>query len=129
SCKVRVIASKQAQLRAALPVPPYTTRSSGRSATSGSRLFCSIRSGASVWQLLAVIRVPRGLFTSRGWLTTSPSSFSLVGAFVGCRSVGRGFVRSSFCSVVVLFGRRFVQLSFCSVVVFLVPILFSSCGR
>jgi hypothetical protein len=30
-----------------LPVPPYTTRSSGRSATSGSRLFISIRRAAS----------------------------------------------------------------------------------
>jgi hypothetical protein len=39
--------SNAAQLRAALPVPPYTTRSSGRSATSGSRLFMSIRNAAS----------------------------------------------------------------------------------
>src|SRR5580700_7833393 len=39
-------------------MPPYTTNSSGRSATSGSRLFMSIRSGASVSQLFAVRCVP-----------------------------------------------------------------------
>src|SRR5829696_4257915 len=39
--------------------------SSGRSATSGSRLFCSIRSGASVCQLRAVRVVPRGARTGR----------------------------------------------------------------
>ena len=48
SRSVRTSASYDSQLRAALPVPPYTTRSSGRSAFSGSRLFISIRSGASV---------------------------------------------------------------------------------
>src|SRR6476646_7118723 len=59
------IASYAGQVRAALPVPPYTTRSSGRSATSGSRLFCSMRSGASVCQLRAVRVVPRGDRTGR----------------------------------------------------------------
>src|SRR5579863_484528 len=54
------MASKHSQLRAALPMPPYTTSSSGRSATSGSRLFISMRSGASVSQDLAVRRGPRG---------------------------------------------------------------------
>ncbi len=38
---------KSSQVRAALPVPPYTTRFAGSSATSGSRLFSSIRSAAS----------------------------------------------------------------------------------
>src|SRR2546427_7163082 len=38
---------RSAQSRTAFPVPPYTTRSWGRSATSGSRLFMSIRSAAS----------------------------------------------------------------------------------
>src|SRR4051812_13300779 len=65
SVRVRTIASKAGQLRAARPVPPYTTRSSGRSATSGSRLFISIRSGASVCQERAVSEVPRGARTGR----------------------------------------------------------------
>ena len=39
--------SNASQLLRRAPVPPYTTRSSGRSATSGSRLFISIRSAAS----------------------------------------------------------------------------------
>src|SRR5438876_2301365 len=38
---VRHTASNDAQSRTALPVPPYTMSSSGRSATSGSRLFRS----------------------------------------------------------------------------------------
>jgi hypothetical protein len=37
------MASNDGQLRAALPMPPYTTSSSGFSATSGSRLFWSMR--------------------------------------------------------------------------------------
>src|SRR3990167_4288538 len=53
------ILSKHSQLRAARPMPPYTTSSLGFSATSGSRLFISMRSGASVSQLLAVSVVPR----------------------------------------------------------------------
>ena len=65
SVSVRTIASNASQLRAARPVPPYTTRSSGRSATSGSRLFISIRSGASVCQDRAVSVVPRGARTGR----------------------------------------------------------------
>ena len=59
------MASNAAQDRAARPVPPYTTRSSGRSATSGSRLFISMRSGASVCQDRAVSVVPRGARTVR----------------------------------------------------------------
>src|SRR5690348_6806120 len=51
-------ASYDSQLRAAFPVPPYTTRSSGRSAFSGSRLFINIRSGASVCHDFAVRSVP-----------------------------------------------------------------------
>src|SRR5664279_5863072 len=71
---VRTIASKDFQSRAALPVPPYTTRSSGRSAFSGSRLFISIRSGASVVHDLAVRVVPRGARTGR-----APSMTNLLG--------------------------------------------------
>src|SRR5262245_61784451 len=41
-------------------MPPYTTRSLGRSATSGSRLFMIMRSGASVSQLRALKVCPRG---------------------------------------------------------------------
>ena len=40
------IASKHSQLRAARPMPPYTTSSLGFSATSGSRLFWIMRSAA-----------------------------------------------------------------------------------
>src|SRR3954468_12102410 len=46
-------------------MPPYTTSSSGRSATSRSRLFISMRSGASVSQLFAESVVPRGALTVR----------------------------------------------------------------
>src|SRR5690606_33462608 len=60
SRSVRTIASNASQLRAARPVPPYTTRSSGRSATSGSRLFISIRSAASCVQPLQLSSAPRG---------------------------------------------------------------------
>src|SRR5262249_44339204 len=52
--------------RAALPVPPYTTRSSGRSATSGSRLLWSIRSAASWIHPLQRRVDPRGARTGRG---------------------------------------------------------------
>ncbi len=57
------IASNASQLRAAFPVPPYTTRSSGRSATSGSRLFISMRRAASCCQPLQESVVPRGART------------------------------------------------------------------
>ena len=56
----RTIASNAGQLRAARPDPPYTTRSSGRSATSGSRLFISIRSAASCGQPLQESACRRG---------------------------------------------------------------------
>src|SRR5262249_50753820 len=59
------IASKHSQFRAALPMPPYTTSSPGRSATSGSRLFMSIRSAASWSQDLQRSAVPRGALTTR----------------------------------------------------------------
>ena len=70
------IASYDSRFRAALPIPPYTTRSSGRSATSGSRLFISIRSGASVSQLFADRTGPVGALTVgvRTVCITSPSS-------------------------------------------------------
>ncbi len=60
---VRTIARMASQDRAARPVPPYTTSWSGASATSGSRLFISIRFGASRSQFAAVISVPRGART------------------------------------------------------------------
>jgi hypothetical protein len=60
----RTIASNASQLRAAFPVPPYTTRSSGRSATSGSRLFISMRIAASCCHPLHVISVPWGARTT-----------------------------------------------------------------
>src|SRR6187402_1576884 len=41
-------------------MPPYTTSDVGSSATSASRLFCSIRNGASVSQDLHVNVLPRG---------------------------------------------------------------------
>src|SRR5689334_16511431 len=63
---VRTIASNEFQSRAALPEPPYTTSSSGCSATSGSRLFCSIRRAASCCQPRAVSVVPRAARTGRG---------------------------------------------------------------
>ena len=77
SFSVSTIASNASQLRAARPVPPYTTRSSGRSATSGSRLFISMRSGASVCQLFALSSVPRGARTSRGAFIIVPLFSSL----------------------------------------------------
>src|ERR1035441_9076489 len=43
----RTMAWKLGQSRAARPVPPYTISSSGFSATSGSRLLCSMRRAAS----------------------------------------------------------------------------------
>src|SRR3954471_9167949 len=63
---VSVMASKLRQSRAARPLPPYTTRSSGRSATSGSRLFCSIRSAASWIHPLQERAVPRAARTTCG---------------------------------------------------------------
>src|SRR6266699_3861868 len=57
--RVRQMRSNDAQSRAALPVPPYTTRSCGRSATSGSRVFMSMRSAASWIQPLQVRAGPR----------------------------------------------------------------------
>src|SRR5215472_4203712 len=60
SRRALTIASNAGQLRAALPEPPYTTRSSQRSATSGSRLFMSIRSAASCGQPLQESVLPRG---------------------------------------------------------------------
>src|SRR5512146_3190801 len=60
------IASNASQERAACPRPPYTTRSWGRSATSGSRLFWIMRYGASVSHDLQVSFVPRGARTVRG---------------------------------------------------------------
>src|SRR5205807_5315607 len=58
--RLSTIARYAFQLRAARPVPPYTTRSCGRSATSESRLFMSMRMAASCCQPLQVIWLPRG---------------------------------------------------------------------
>src|SRR4051794_38521974 len=61
---VRTIASYASHDRAARPVPPYTTSSSGCSATSGSRLFISIRLAASAPQLFAVRSAPLAAWIS-----------------------------------------------------------------
>jgi CoA:oxalate CoA-transferase len=50
--------SKSSHVRAARPMPPYTTNSCGFSATSGCKLFINIRKGASVNHDFAVISVP-----------------------------------------------------------------------
>src|SRR4029434_6022015 len=50
---------------AACPRPPYTTSASSFSATSGSRLFISIRIAASACQVLHVRCPPRGARTVR----------------------------------------------------------------
>src|SRR5580700_5230522 len=68
--RARTIASKASHERAARPLPPYTTRSSGRSATCGSRLFISIRNAASCGQPKQEISTPRGARTDRGPATT-----------------------------------------------------------
>ena len=70
---VRTRASNASHERAARPVPPYTTSSSGRSATSGSRLFISIRSAASWPQPRQDSSPPRGAWTVRA-LTRGPRS-------------------------------------------------------
>ncbi len=64
---VSTIRSKQFQSRAARPMPPYTTSSAGFSATSGSKLFISIRSGASVIQVRALKVLPRAARITRGF--------------------------------------------------------------
>src|SRR5258706_2481087 len=51
--------------RAALPVPPYTTKSAGRSATSGSRLLHSMRNAASCTHPLQESSAPRAARTVR----------------------------------------------------------------
>src|SRR4051794_23632921 len=86
---VRTIASKEFQSRAALPEPPYTTSSSGCSATSGSRLFCSIRSAASCCQPRAVSVVPRGARTGRGPDMGDPAFLvERAGDGLGCLEIG-----------------------------------------
>src|SRR5215831_14382716 len=72
------IASKASQLRAARPDPPYTMSSSGCSATSGSRLFISIRMAASCGQPLQVRSVPRGARTGRGPAVGGPGRCAAV---------------------------------------------------
>src|ERR1700723_992775 len=57
-------------------MPPYTTSSAGFSATSGSRLFISMRSGASVNQERALRVVPRAARMRRGF--TGASMVSLL---------------------------------------------------
>ena len=85
---VRTMASKLFQSRAALPAPPYTTSWSGSSATSGSRLFISMRSAASCCQPLQLISVPRGARTGRGpavvCVFTMPPRFAV--GFLATRS-------------------------------------------
>src|SRR6266516_1815969 len=86
SRSVATIASNAAQLRAARPEPPYTISSSGCSATSGSRLFMSIRMAASCGQPLQLSPVPRGARTGRGPLVAviAGSSSSVDAAMIAC---------------------------------------------
>src|SRR4051794_6617257 len=63
-------------------MPPYTTRSAGRSATSGSRLFWIIRYAASAAQVLHVRVLPRGART-----------VGAVGVVVGAMVVVMPFLR------------------------------------
>src|SRR5207247_5195928 len=62
--------SKADHERAARPVAPYTMRSSGRSATSGSRLFWIIRKAASCGQARQCKELPRGARTTRAVMVT-----------------------------------------------------------
>src|SRR6202048_1918591 len=64
---VSTMRSKQFQSRAARPMPPYTTSSAGFSATSGSKLFISMRSGASVIQVRALKVLPRAARMTLGF--------------------------------------------------------------
>src|SRR2546430_626301 len=73
SCRLRTIASWAGQLRAARPEPPYTMSWSGCSATSGSRLFISMRIAPSVAQLLQLRWVPRGAWMGSLLCVMSPS--------------------------------------------------------
>jgi hypothetical protein len=68
----RTIAWNASQDLAARPVPPYTTRSSGRSATSGSRLFMSMRIAASCGHDRHESFVPLGARTSRASIEIPP---------------------------------------------------------
>ena len=61
-----MILSRASKLRAALPRPPYTIRSSGRSATSGSRLFNNILNAASCIQPLQCSLLPVGVLYFTG---------------------------------------------------------------
>jgi len=79
------IASKQDQLRAALPMPPYTTSASGFSATSASRLFWIMRYAASICQLAQASWLPRGARTGRGPLPAN----GLEDAMVNSRDAAR----------------------------------------
>src|SRR5574343_741240 len=57
--------SKHSQLRAARPIPPYTTRPCWFSATSGSRLFWIMRKAASAIQFLQCRSLPCGARITR----------------------------------------------------------------
>src|ERR1019366_5040534 len=72
----RVIASKASHDLTARPVPPYTTKLSGCSATSGSRLFISMRRAASCGQPLHDLCVPLGARTTRGPAVKIPPAAS-----------------------------------------------------
>src|SRR5690606_12722600 len=77
--KQRTIPSNAAHDRAAWPRPPYTTSRAGSSATSGSRLFISMRSAASASQVLQVRVGPWGARTVRGGAAPpGRSSFGLM---------------------------------------------------
>src|SRR5580704_2002123 len=75
------ISSKHSQLRAARPIPPYTTRLSGLSATSGSKLFWIMRYAASDNQFLQVRTDPRGARINRAGSVLRNSSVSVLTNF------------------------------------------------
>src|SRR5215204_3447536 len=56
-----IILSSASKFLAAFPLPPYTIRSSGRSATSGSRLLSNILNAASCIQPLQLSLLPVGV--------------------------------------------------------------------
>src|SRR5450755_337968 len=73
-------------------MPPYTTSSAGFSATSGSRLFISMRSGASVIQERAESFDPRAARITRGLTGASMMYLNLWDS--GAKSPGQFVTRS-----------------------------------
>jgi hypothetical protein len=61
-----MILSSASKFLAALPRPPYTIKSSGRSATSGFKLFNNMRNAASCTQPLQLSVLPVGVLYFMG---------------------------------------------------------------